>query len=308
MSQGKEQLTKESLKTRSQICVFESSVTDVEIDSRTLSRLISLGSAKGEGASFAKLYGFLDIQRNQVQVKDCIALPCLGEDEKRTLDTLEAEEKNIRTNLGFNYQCVGTFVVSRNEDSFGENMGFYLTHFNVYEGFGVMLVYSSETAKSSQQSPIKAYVPSQELSNAYKYKTDKEFFEPNPGEVSTMISKKKEFFREIGVKAGMSPVLELILKKNQHRLREKNPVVLKVNSEEALISNLEGALTQTVSQMMNVMNSKRSLEMRRQHLLNFGGAITRMTKLLALKRRKLQEDSQKLRNLESLANPSHETN
>ena len=308
MSQGKEQLTKESLKTRSQICVFESTVKNVEIDSRTLSRLIALGSSKGEGASFAKLYGFLDIQRNQIQVKDCIALPCMGEDEQRTLDKLETEEKNIRNNLGFNYQCVGTFVVSQNEDTFGENMGFYLTHFNVYEGFGVLLVYSCETAQVSQHSPIKAYVPSQDLSNAYKYKTDKEFFEPNPVEVSDMISKKKEFFREIGVKAGMSPVLELIMKKNQHNLRQKNPVVMQINSEQDLISNLEGGLTQTVSQMMNVMNSKRSLEMRRQHLLNFGGAITRMTKLISLKRKKLEEDSQKLRNLESLANPSNETN
>ena len=221
---------------------------------------------------------------------------------------LEVEEKNIRNNLGFNYQCVGTFVITQNEDTFGENMGFYLTQFNVYEGFGVVLVYSSETAKLSQKSPLKAYVPSDALSKAYKYKVDKEFFEPDPNEVSIMIKEKKQFFREIPVKAGMSPVLELILKRNQHILRSKNPVKMSIDSKNDLISNLEGGLTQTVQQMMNVMNSKRSLEMRRQHLLNFGGSITRMTKLIKLKRNKLEDDSNKLKNLENLANPLDETN
>ena len=102
--------------------------------------------------------------------------------------------------------------------------------------------------------------------------------------------------------------MELITSKNQHKLRAKNPVNMNIESKKDLISNLESSLTQSVHQMMNVLNSRRSLEMRRQHLLNFGGAITRMQRLLELKKQKMQEDSHKLRNLESLANPSDKTN
>lgn len=244
----------------------------------------------------------------QLHVKDCVALPCLQEDDQKRLIKQEFEEKAIRNSLGFNYQFLGTFVISENEDTFGENLGFYLTHYNVYEGFGVMLVYSKEIERTSHNSPIQAFVPSKKLSEAYKFKIDKELFEPDPSELTSMIKTNEPLLRKISLKTRVSPILELITNRNQYQLRSKNPIEQDVDSKSSLISNLETGLTQTVHQMMNVLNSRRSLEMRRQHLMNFGGALNRVRTLLEIKRRKLAEDSDKLGNLESLVNPSDETN
>ena len=302
MSKTSKVITKETLQSRFQISQYESQITSVEIDSRTLSRLISLGSVSTGQDCYAKLYGYLDTESKELHVKDCIALPCLAEDETDQLDKIESDEKNIRNNLGFNYQCIGTFVITQNEDTFGESVCFYLSHFNVYEGFSLLLIYSKETAKLTQTSPIKAYVLSDKLSEAYKYKMDKEFFEPDPAKLSQMIAENSNFLREVPMKTRMSPVLELILKKHQHELRAKNSISLDSNSKTDLIANLESGLVQTTHNMMNVLNSRRSLEMRRQHLLNFGGAITRTGKLVELKRQKLKKDSIKLENLKSLAN------
>jgi hypothetical protein len=302
MSKPSKNLTKETLQSRLQISQYESKLKSVEIDSRTLARLISLGSVSTGQECFARLYGYLNIESNELHIKDCIALPCLPEDESQQLNKIELDEKNIRVNLGFNYQCVGTFVITQNEDTFGESICFYLSHFNVYGGFSVILIYSKETAKLTQTSPIKAYVLSDKLSEAYKYKMEKEFFEPDPNELSKMISENSEFLREIPIKTQISPVLELILKKHQHELRSNNEISLSSNSKADLITNLESGLTQTTHNMMNVLNSKRSLEMRRQHLLNFAGAIARTNQLITLKRQKLDKDSIKLNNLKSLAN------
>jgi hypothetical protein len=164
------------------------------------------------------------------------------------------------------------------------------------------LIYSKETAKLTQASPIKAYVLSDQLSEAYKYKIEKEFFEPDPAQLCQMILDNTDFLRKVPIRTRMSPVLELILKKHQHELREKNSISSDCNSKSDLIGNLESGLVQTTHNMMNVLNSKRSLEMRRQHLLNLAGAITRSNKLLELKRQKLNKDSTKLDILKSLAN------
>lgn len=302
---SKQNLNKETLKSRSQITIYEKTVESVQVDSLVLSRLISLGSANSESASFAKLYGFLDTQKKVLNVRDCVALPCLGEDETRKLDKLEKEEKNIRVNLGFNYQCVGTFIVSPDEDSFGESICFFLSHFNVYEGFSLLMVYSAETALSSNDSPIKAFLLSEELSRAYKYKIDKELFEPSPAELSDMIKNDSPFLKRIPVKAHISAVLDLITSHHRHPLRVNNPLPFETSDP---VSHLENGLTQTVHQMLNVLHSQRSLEMRRQYLLNFGGALERMKTLLTLKRDKLERDGQRLKDLESLANPSDKTN
>lgn len=302
MSKTSKLITKETLKSRFEISQYESQIASVEIDSRTLSRLINLGSVSTGQDCYAKLYGYLDTESKEVHVKDCIALPCVSEDDTNQLDKIEADEKNIRNNLGFNYQAIGTFVITQNEDTFGESVCFYLSHFNVYEGFSVLLIYSKETAKLTQTSPIKAYVLSDKLSQTYKYKMEKEFFEPDPVELCNMISENADFLREVSIKTRMSPVLELILKKHQQDLRAKNSISLDSKSKKNLITNLESGLTQTTNNMMNVLNSKRSLEMRRQHLLNFAGAIIRTNKLVELKRQKLNKDSIKLDNLKSLAN------
>jgi hypothetical protein len=308
MSKKETPLTKETLKTRAEVCQYESSIKSVEVDSRVLSRLISLGSGNSETTCFAKLFGYLDTAQMQLHVKDCVGLPCLQEDDQKKLIKQESEEKAIRNSLGFNYQFLGTFVISENEDTFGENLGFYLTHYNIYEGFGVMLVYSKEIERTSQMSPIQAFVPSKGLSQTYKFKIDKELFEPDPNELTNMIKNNEPLLRKVPIKTSVSPVLELITSRNQHQLRLKNPVDHKSDSKANLISNLESSLSQTVHQMMNVLNSRRSLEMRRQHLMNFGGAINRVKSLLEIKRRKLDEDAVKLRNLESLVNRSDETN
>lgn len=295
-------LTKETLKDRSQICVYESNIDTIQIDSRVLSRLLTLGSSNSEIKSFAKLYGFFDNKQKQLNIKDSIALPCIKEDDQKKLLKTEAEEKNIRASLGYNYQFCGTFIVSENEDFFGENLSFYLTHYNVYQGFGVVLVYSNETAKTSQKSPIRAYMPSKQLSQCYKFKIDKELFEPDPAQLTKLIQSDTPLFTEVAIKTLVSPVLDLITARNQVALRSKNPITKSGPAQTSTISNLESSLSQTVHQMMNVLNSRRSFEMRRQHLLNFGGALKRMQGLLELKKEKLKNDEMKLGNLESLAN------
>lgn len=303
----KETLTKETLKSRAQICRYEQEIKGVEVDSRILSRLVGLGSAPGADC-FAKLFGYFDANLGQVVVKDCIVLPSLSEEDPRKLSTLESEEKNIRANLGFHFQCVGTYVRSRGEEAFDESVCFYLTHFNVYEGFGLLLVYSAETARTSQACPIKAFVPSKDLSSAYKFKVDKELFEPDPAEVTKMLRENKTFLRELPVLPSMSPVLDLILKRHQHELRAQNPFGMDAHLSDESTGHAESGLTQTVQHMANVLTSQRSLEMRRQHLLNLMGALRRTKALFGLHRSKLEEDDAKLRQLGGLANPADKLN
>lgn len=303
----KEALTKETLKSRAQICRYEQDIKSVEVDSRILSRLVGLGTAPGANC-FAKLFGYFNANLGQVVIKDCIVLPSLDEDNPNKLSVLENEEKSIRTNLGFQFQCVGTFVRSRGEDAFDESVCFYLTHFNVYEGFGLLLVYSAETARTSQACPIQAFVPSEALSSAYKFKLDKELFEPDPVEVASMLRQKKAFLRQVSVRPIMSPVLDLILKRHQHELRAQNAFSLDTQSRNESTKHLESGLTQTVHHVANVLTSQRSLEMRRQHLLNLMGALRRTETLLKLDQAKLKKDEAKLSQLGGLANPVDKLN
>lgn len=298
MASASKDLTKETLRSRAQVCVYEQQIKKVEVDSRTLSRLISLGAASGEDC-FAKLFGYFDAQHSIVVIKDLIALPNLAEDEARRVPALEAKQKNVRANLGFQFACVGTFARSQSEAPIDERVCFYLSHFNVFNGFGLLLVFSAEAARSASATPLRAFVPSAEFSEAYKFKLDKELFEPDPAELARMLRGKKNFLRELQVDMHMSPVLELLLHRHQHQLRMRNPAPPAPLSDP--VAHLESGLAQTVRGMADVLTSQRSLEMRRQRLLDLMGALSRTRRLLQLKRAKLKKDSAKLRDLGALA-------
>ena len=302
MASSEQPLSKSTLKNRSELVTLEKELLNLEIDSRTTSRLIALGSNSNSTSAFAKLFGYVDTDNKTVQVKESIALPCLEEGQAKALTEMEMQEKRIRKYLGFSYSNVGLFVVSENEDIYGEEVMFFLSHYNVFEGFCVLVVYSKETAKIPGLNPLKAYKLSQHISDLYEYKEEKELFEPNPRLLETLTKNKLPLLTPLTLKVALSPVLELIISKNESSLKANNPLPKPKNSRETMISNLENGLVQQSNDLFKVLNSKKSLEMKRQHLLNFNGALLRNDKLVQLKKLKLKGDERKLNNLKGWAN------
>ena len=302
MASTQTSLSKETLKNRSQLTTLETTIKEVNIDSRVMCKLVSLGSNPSQTKNFAKLYGYMDSSTNQVFVKECIALPMISEGEKKLSDKAENQEKSILNVLGMDYNLIGIFFKSDNEDCFGEDLTFYLSHFNVFEGFCISLIYSKEAAKTSTSNPLKAITMSKELSEVYEYKTEKEIFEPNLKLLEQMAAQRTPMFQELTLKVLVSPVMELIVAKNETQLRQKNELIHHGNFHSQVMSNLSESMDNCVTELLEVLGNKKNLEKKKQHLLNMNGALYTGEALVKRKRDKLQEDNQKLSNLESLAN------